>query len=62
MMDSIASASMSMSQAQFEQAYDIAVMKQSMNAQEQQAEMLIDQMLAGVPTNIPSQGGLNVLG
>ena len=62
MMDSIASASMSMSQAQCELAYDMAVMKKSMNAQEQQAEALINDMLAGVPMNIPSQYGFDVYG
>lgn len=60
MMDSIAAASMSMSQAQFENAYDIAVMKKSMAAQEQQMEALLNDMLAGVPMNVPSQGGLDV--
>ena len=59
MMDSIAAASMSMSQAQFESAYDMAVMKKSMNMQEQQAEMLINQMLAAVPVP-PSQYGFDV--
>ena len=62
MMESIAAASMSMSQAQFEQAYDIAVMKKSMTSQEQQAEALINDMLAGVPMNIPSQYGFDVYG
>lgn len=60
MMDSIAAASMSMSQAQFENAYDIAVMKKSMAAQEQQMEALLNDMLAGMPMNVPSQGGLDV--
>lgn len=50
MMESIAAASMTMSQMQFENAYDIAVMKKSMNMQEQQAEALINDMLAGVPS------------
>ena len=62
MMESIASASVSMSQAQFESAYDMADMKKSMNAQEQQAEALINDMLAGVPMNIPSQYGFDVYG
>ena len=60
MMESIAAASMSMSQAQFASAYDMAIMKKSMNAQEQQAETLINDMLAGVPMNIPSQYGFDV--
>ena len=62
MMESIAAASMSMSQAQFEQAYDIAVMKKSLTSQEQQADALINDMLAGVPMNIPSQYGFDVYG
>lgn len=62
MMESIAAASMSMSQAQFESSYELAVMKKSMNAQEQQAEALINDMLAGVPMNIPSQHGFDVYG
>ena len=52
----------SMSQAQFENAYDMAIMKKSMNMQEQQAETLINDMLAGVPLNIPSQYGFDVYG
>lgn len=62
MMESIAAASMSMSQAQFESAYDIAVMKKSMNMQEQQAETLINEMLAAVPVQAPSQYGFDVYG
>lgn len=60
MMESIAAASMSVSQAQVESAYDMAVMKISMNAQEQQAEALINEMLAAVPA--PGQYGLDVYG
>ena len=62
MMESIAAASMSMSQAQFESAYDIAVMKKSMNMQEQQAETLINEMLAAVPVQAPGQYGFDVYG
>ena len=62
MMESIASASVSMSQAQFESAYDMAVMKKSMNMQEQQAETLINEMLAAVPVQAPSQYGFDVYG
>ena len=59
MMESIASASMSISQMESANAYDLALMKKSMNMQEQQAEMLINQMLAAVPTP-PSQYGFDV--
>lgn len=62
MMESIAAASMAMSQARFESAYDMAVMKKTMDTQEQQAETLINDMLAGVPMNIPSQYGFDVYG
>ena len=62
MMENIAAASMSMSQAQFETAYDMAVMKTSMNAQEQQAEILLNEMLAAVPVQAPSQYGFDVYG
>ena len=61
MMESIAAASMSMSQMEFENAYDIAVMKKAMNMEAQQAEALINEMLEGVP-NIPSQYGFDVYG
>ena len=53
MMESIAAASMSMSQLQFETAYDTAVMKKSMDVMKSQAESLINDMLAAVPD--PSQ-------
>lgn len=59
-MNSIASASMGMSQAQLENAYGTSLMKRSMNDQEQQAETLINDMLAGVPVNVPSQYSFDV--
>lgn len=58
--DSIAAASMSMSQAQFAAAYDTAIMKKSMDSMESQAETLINDMLAAVPA--PSQYGFDVYG
>ena len=45
MMDSIAAASMSMSQMQFASAYDTAIMKKSMDNMESQAQALINDML-----------------
>ena len=42
MMESIAAASMSMSNMQFQTAYDMAVLKKSMAGMESQAEALID--------------------
>ena len=60
MMSSIASASMSMSEMEFENAYDIAVMKKSMDMQAAQAEALINEMLAAVPVSTPSAHGLDV--
>lgn len=60
MMDSIAAASMSMSQAQLGTAYDMAIMKKSMDSMESQAETLINDMLAAVPLPAPSQYGFDV--
>ena len=59
MMESIAAASMSMSQLQFETAYDTAMLKKTMDSMESQAEALND-MLAAVPA--PSQYGFDVYG
>ena len=60
MMESIAAASMSMSQMQFQTAYDTAMVKKSMENMESQAETLINDMLAAVPA--PSQYGFDVYG
>lgn len=60
MMDSIAALSMSMSEARFAAAYDTAIMKKSMDSMENQAETLINDMLAAVPA--PSQYGFDVYG
>ena len=60
MMDSIAAASMSMSQAEFANAYDMALLKKSMESMESQAETLINEMLAAVPA--PGQYGFDTLG
>ena len=60
MMDSIASASMSLSQAEFANAYDMALLKKSMESMESQAETLINEMLAAVPT--PGQYGFDAYG
>ena len=59
-MESIAAASMSMSQLEFANAYDMAIMKKSMNMMEEQAETLINEMLSSLPT--PSQYGFDVYG
>ena len=60
MMDSIASASVSMSQAEFANAYDMALLKKSMESMESQAETLLNEMLAAVPT--PGQYGFDTFG
>ena len=60
MMESIAPASMSMSQMEFANAYDMAILKKSMESMEAQAETLINDMLAAVPA--PSQYGFDVYG
>lgn len=60
MMESIAAASMSMSQMEFESAYDLAILKKSMVSMESQAEALINDMLAAVPA--PGQYGFDVQG
>ena len=60
MMESIAAASMSMSQMEFANAYDMAILKKSMESMEAQAETLINDMLPAVPA--PSQYGFDVYG
>ena len=60
MMESIAAASMSMSQMEFANAYDMAILKKSMESMEAQAETLINDMLTAVPA--PSQYGFDVYG
>ena len=60
MMESIAAASMSMSQMEFANAYDMAILKKSRESMEAQAETLINDMLAAVPA--PSQYGFDVYG
>ena len=52
---------MSMSQMEFENAYNIAVMKKSMNIQAEQMQAFTE-MLDAVPTNVPSQYGFDVYG
>lgn len=59
MMDSIAAAAMSMSQMQFQNAYDIAMVKKGMEGMEAQAEAFIE-MLDSVPA--PNQYGFDVYG
>lgn len=59
MMESIASAAMSMSQLQFQTAYDTAMVKKSMDSMESQAQAFIE-MLDSVPA--PSQYGFDVYG
>ena len=59
-MDGISS--VSMNGTEFESAYDLAIMDKAMNMQEQQAEMLINEMLAAVPVGAPSQYGFDVYG
>ena len=54
MMESIAAASMSMSQMEFANAYDMAILKKSMESMEAQAETLIN--------DAPSQYGFDVYG
>ena len=61
MMDSIAAASMSMSQMEFENAYNIAVMKKSMNIQAEQMQAFTE-MLYALPTPTPLLLGLGVSG
>lgn len=55
--DSIAAASMSMSQLQLETAYDTAMVKKSMDTMEQQAMAMID-MMNSVPA--PKQYNFDV--
>ncbi|MBD5149292.1 MAG: putative motility protein, partial [Oscillibacter sp.] len=58
MMESIAAASMSISEMEFANAYDMALLKKSMESMESQAETLINEMLAAVPA--PGQYGFDV--
>ena len=60
MMESIAAASMSISEMEFANAYDMALLKKSMESMESQAETLINDMLAAVPA--PGQYGFDVYG
>lgn len=59
MMESIAAAAMSMSQLQFQTAYDTAMIKKSMDGMEQQAQAMIE-MMQSVPA--PGQYGFDVYG
>lgn len=59
MMEGIAAAAMSMSQLQFQNAYDTAMIKKSMEGMEQQAQAMIE-MMQSVPA--PSQYGFDVYG
>ena len=59
MMESIAAAAMSMSQMQFQNAYDIAMVKKGLEGMEEQAQAFIE-MLDSVPA--PSQYGFDVYG
>ena len=61
MMESIAAASMSMSQMEFENAYNIAVMKKSMNIQAEQMQAF-PELLVALPTRTPCPFGLDVSG
>lgn len=56
LMNSIAAASMTMSQMKVENAYDIAIMKKTMDMQEQQAEILLNEMLGSLPSVSGSHG------
>ncbi|MBD5162084.1 MAG: hypothetical protein HDT14_08750 [Oscillibacter sp.] len=49
-----------MSKREFENAYDIAILNKSMISMASQAEALIDDMLAAVPT--PGQYGFDIQG
>lgn len=60
MMDSIAAASMSMSEAKLSMAYETALMKKSMDAMETQAMSLIEDLAQAVPA--PSQYSFDVYG
>lgn len=55
MINSIASASMSMSAMNLETATSMALLKKSMEGMEQQALSLIDDMAQSVPVSLPSQ-------
>lgn len=59
-MESIAAASMTMSQMKIDNAYDIAMMKKTMDMQEQQAEILLDEMLSSLP-NVSGSHGFDAL-
>lgn len=56
-MDGVSAASMSPALAS---AYDMAIMRKSMDSMESQAETLINDMLAAVPLSVPSQYGFDV--
>ena len=58
-MDGISAAGMS---GAFASAYDMAIMKKSMDSMESQAESLINDMLAAGPLPAPSQYGFDVYG
>lgn len=49
-----------MSKMEFENAYDMAMLKKSMISMASQAEALIDEMLAAVPA--PGQDGFDIQG
>ena len=55
MINSIASASVSMSAMNLETATSMALLKKSMEGMEQQALSLIDDMAQSVPVSLPSQ-------
>lgn len=59
MMESIAAASMAMSQLQFETAYDTAMLKKSMDAMQSEAQSLINMMST---VQAPSPYGFDVYG
>lgn len=56
-MDGVSAASMSPALAS---AYDMAMIRKSMDSMEAQAETLINDMLAAVPLPAPSQYGFDV--
>lgn len=57
-MDGVSAASMSA--ASFANAYDMAILKKSMDSMASQAESLINAMLEAVPLPAPSQYGFDV--
>ena len=60
MIDSIASASMSMSALQLETVCNTALLKKSMESMEQQAMSLIEDMAQSVPAPVPSAGHIDM--